>query len=72
MLIHLRLRAIAPATRGQAYAGSATPETYCGRSQVPRGLSAPDAKAAEAIAQTLGAEVCASCLEGLSAEDRLP
>jgi hypothetical protein len=37
---------------------------------VPRGLSALDAKAAQAIAETLGAELCASCLEGLSAEDR--
>lgn len=52
--------------------GGSTPETYCGRSQVPRGLSALDAKSAQAIAETLGAEVCASCLEGLSAEDRRP
>ncbi|HZL17035.1 MAG TPA: hypothetical protein VFG23_04745 [Polyangia bacterium] len=47
-----------------------TPETYCGRSQVPRGLSALDAKSAQVIAETLGAEICASCLEGLSAEER--
>jgi hypothetical protein len=71
LLIHLRLRAVAPVTRGKASGGSSTPETYCGQRQVPRGLSAPDAKAAGAIAQTLDAEVCASCLEGLSAEDRL-
>jgi len=72
LLIHLRLRATAPPTRGQAHVGGSTPETYCGRSQVPRGLSALDAKSAQAIAETLGAEVCASCLEGLSAEDRRP
>jgi len=70
LLIHLRLRSNAPPTRGQAYAVGSTPETYCGRSQVPRGLSALDAKSAQVIAETLGAEICASCLEGLSAEER--
>jgi hypothetical protein len=72
LLIHLRLRADAPLPRGQVYGGSSSPETHCGRSQVPRGLSAPDVKSAQAIAETLGAEICASCLEGLSAEDRRP
>jgi hypothetical protein len=68
LIIHLRLDASAPRTREQAYE---TPGTYCGRSRVPRGLSAPQIKDAQAVAQTLGAEVCPSCLEAKSDEDRL-
>jgi hypothetical protein len=70
-MIHLRLRVAAPLTREQAYADSGTPGTYCGRSHVPRGLSAPQIKDAETVAQTLGAQVCPSCLEAKSDEDRL-
>jgi hypothetical protein len=67
MIIHLRLAAT-PHTREQGYE---TPGTYCGRTHVPRGLSAPQIKDAETVAQTLGAEVCSSCLEAKSDEDRL-
>jgi hypothetical protein len=66
LIIHLRLDV--PHTREQAYQ---TPGTYCGRSHVPRGLSAVQIKDAQTVAQTLGAEVCPSCLEAKLDADRL-
>jgi hypothetical protein len=65
VIVHLRLRTIVP--RGE----SATPGTYCGCRHVPRGLSAPQIKEAHTIAETLGIEVCPSCLEAKADEDRL-
>jgi hypothetical protein len=70
LLIHLRLRAVVPPTREQGYGDTSTPGTYCGSTRVPRGLSALQIKDAETMAQTLGAEVCPSCLEAKSDEDR--
>lgn len=71
VIIHLRARVVAPLTREQGYRDSSTPGTYCGTSRVPRGLSALQIKDAEDVAQTLGAEVCPSCLEAKLDEDRL-
>jgi hypothetical protein len=71
LVIHLRRPVVASLARGPGSIDSSTPGIYCGRSFVPRGLSAARLTDVEAVAQTLGAEVCPSCLEAKLDEDRV-